>query len=802
MASDKLKIIFDILLGKNDASKGLKNTQKETKKTEKAVDKLKGSFLNVKSAIGLVGVGIAGLGVKKLVDAAIVQERAVNSLNVAMAKTGEFSVEASKGMQDLASALQETSMHGDEFILDQLALAKAFGQTNEQAQGTVKAAVDMSAAMGISLDSAVRNLSKSLGGQLGELGELIPETKNLTKEQLKAGGAIDLVAKKLGGFAENQMKTAEGSFNRVEKLVGDLQEEFGNIIIKSPEVIKFFEDLADGLKELISFVPKATKGISDFVGSLVDMFDDTEEVNDELRRQGFIIGENIDIYNKSKKPQDDFTERLKKMSNESKKATGRVKELNRETEDLKLFDQDQAELQALYKKWEEEDKKRVEKLTSNIGAGISALGQGKAGFGQLVSGLASQIPVYGAIAGPLVELMGKSSEELRQNISDFADGAVEFMNNLADNMDVLIEALIEAAPRVIVAFTENFAIKMRDPRFWLNIAVVFVKSIVKALPEMAKGMLGIIPGVLKDIFGNVGKWILEGLKKIAFLVPNLLFKLFKFDGGGKGAVEKFLGFDFPFIKFSKGGKVPGQAVFGGDHPANDTVPALLSPGEVVLSRSQVKQFENKPVGRHFLGLGSFFGSLLWKESPAGQLFTALGGIMGADLDQVIDDGIAKLGKIPGLPEGLIEVYRSLRKIGGFDLKDFIDDPLGIAKSIVKNASYFWGDSMKKLMNPNGLGAGPDLGNIFDPSTFKIPGMNRGGVVTGFGNRDSVQAMLTPGERVLTQDQNRLFEEMLATLKFNKINNGGSGVMQVNLQIGERDLAKVLVDINRNNLRAA
>lgn len=40
--------------------------------------------------------------------------------------------------------------------------------------------------------------------------------------------------------------------------------------------------------------------------------------------------------------------------------------------------------------------------------------------------------------------------------------------------------------------------------------------------------------------------------------------------------------------YSNGGMVPGKPVFGGDHPKNDTVPAMLSPGEIVVPRSVVQ----------------------------------------------------------------------------------------------------------------------------------------------------------------------------------------------------------------------
>lgn len=44
--------------------------------------------------------------------------------------------------------------------------------------------------------------------------------------------------------------------------------------------------------------------------------------------------------------------------------------------------------------------------------------------------------------------------------------------------------------------------------------------------------------------------------------------------------------------FKEGGKVPGKAEVQGDSPKNDTVPAILSPGEVVVPRSKVNDEED------------------------------------------------------------------------------------------------------------------------------------------------------------------------------------------------------------------
>lgn len=52
-----------------------------------------------------------------------------------------------------------------------------------------------------------------------------------------------------------------------------------------------------------------------------------------------------------------------------------------------------------------------------------------------------------------------------------------------------------------------------------------------------------------------------------------------------GMMSKAGGSSFISGLFSSGGHVPGKAAAVGDSPANDTVPAMLSPGEVVIPRS-------------------------------------------------------------------------------------------------------------------------------------------------------------------------------------------------------------------------
>ncbi len=54
-------------------------------------------------------------------------------------------------------------------------------------------------------------------------------------------------------------------------------------------------------------------------------------------------------------------------------------------------------------------------------------------------------------------------------------------------------------------------------------------------------------------------------------------------GGGGGLPG--LGGGIPGLSMDDGGSVPGQAMVQGNSEQNDRIPALLSPGEVVLPRS-------------------------------------------------------------------------------------------------------------------------------------------------------------------------------------------------------------------------
>lgn len=203
------------------------------------------------------------------VKAAQVQEDAINDLNTALRQSGEFSEESSRDIQDFASALQATTKFGDEAILSQTALARAFTSSNDEAKELVTAAVDLSARFGITLESAVRNLGKTYSGLTGELGELIPAIRTLSAEQLKNGEAVKLLGSLYAGSAQAQTNTYSGATEQLSNAFGDLQEAIGSVITENASFIRLIKNSTETIASLTKNVNDSSEVLKQFFSGVI-----------------------------------------------------------------------------------------------------------------------------------------------------------------------------------------------------------------------------------------------------------------------------------------------------------------------------------------------------------------------------------------------------------------------------------------------------------------------------------------------------------------------------------------------------
>ena len=227
------------------------------KDSERAAKGLKESLGGLKTA----AMGVAGAyfgsqaligGIRASIEAFGQQEAAEKKLEVALGRTSDRLLKQ-------ASALQALSTEGDEAIIMQQAFLGSIGMTEDQISDIIPVALDLAAATGMTLESAVRNTAKTFSGLAGELGELVPQIRDLTAEEMKAGEAVKVMGDLFKGQALSSTKTFEGQVAQLQNALGDIGETIGGLLVDNGV-----------LSGLVNWATEADEAFSFFFGTLDD----------------------------------------------------------------------------------------------------------------------------------------------------------------------------------------------------------------------------------------------------------------------------------------------------------------------------------------------------------------------------------------------------------------------------------------------------------------------------------------------------------------------------------------------------
>ncbi|EMB20697.1 hypothetical protein HMPREF9723_02157 [Treponema denticola OTK] len=247
------------------------NAVKQAQSGLSSLGNVAGNLKNIFAGLGAVfAVGkIIGFA-KDCTDAFMVQEEALNRLSQAANNNSKITEAGLKRIIDYTGKLQGKSIYGDETLQGHAAYLTAMGLEEKQIKNVLNAAVELSSAGVGDLDSNVKNLSKTLSGQKGKLADLIPEMRNLTKEQLENGEAIDIVSRKYAGFAENlSQNTLKGVSTQFGNLVGDIKEKLGSIT----GALKF-----DGMKKMLPILDNINAWLEENKDKIINIFLNLPEV--------------------------------------------------------------------------------------------------------------------------------------------------------------------------------------------------------------------------------------------------------------------------------------------------------------------------------------------------------------------------------------------------------------------------------------------------------------------------------------------------------------------------------------------
>jgi len=190
------------------------------------------------------------------VAGASASEAEVTRLNYALAQAGHYSRGASQSIQDFANELQNATKYENDAIVKTAATIESLGQLDEKGlKVATKAAVDLSAALSIDLNTATQLVGKAAAGEVGSFSRygLIMENGATTAETFAR--AMEMINSRFGGAAANQVNTYAGATAQVTNNWGDMTKELGFAVTGNQAVI-------GSVKEVNAIVQEMTKWLN------------------------------------------------------------------------------------------------------------------------------------------------------------------------------------------------------------------------------------------------------------------------------------------------------------------------------------------------------------------------------------------------------------------------------------------------------------------------------------------------------------------------------------------------------------
>jgi hypothetical protein len=293
-SEDKLEVQLDLITsGANKALEGLKGSFNNTfkglnvdlGKTTQGIGGMVSSFFSLKNAAIAAGASvITYFASKEVLSKAIEEENVLNSVAIAMGRTGDYSKAALADMEAFAQGIQESSTYSAGEVLNQVNLAQAYGATSEQAKVITRASIELAAATGKSLNEASEQVSRTLSGQAGALAKLSPRIKALTEEQLKNGEAARILIEQYGGTAIGKINTFGGALQQSKNVFDDLLTQVGYLITKNPVVVEGIKAMTTVFANLAKYLEQNRQKIIDFVNDgLVAILESAPAIGDFLK---------------------------------------------------------------------------------------------------------------------------------------------------------------------------------------------------------------------------------------------------------------------------------------------------------------------------------------------------------------------------------------------------------------------------------------------------------------------------------------------------------------------------------------
>lgn len=212
--------------------KAIKSFQQLETNSEKAQFAIKKAAVPAAAAIAGLTVAL-GDAVKGAIEDAAAQDKLAEQIK---RTTGATDAQI-KANEDWISTQGKLLGITDEELRPALGgLVRATGNITE-AQKLASAAMDISSAKGLSLETVTKALEKAYGGNMTALAKLSPELRQMIKDGASLDEVMLAMSKTFGGAASDAAETTAGKFKRMKIALDETKESIGASLMPVVEAV-------------------------------------------------------------------------------------------------------------------------------------------------------------------------------------------------------------------------------------------------------------------------------------------------------------------------------------------------------------------------------------------------------------------------------------------------------------------------------------------------------------------------------------------------------------------------------------
>ena len=195
------------------------------------------------------------------IDAFRKQEQSIAKLNNALRSMGRSI--PSKEIQKLASQIQTEGIFGDEALIEGAAMLSTFREISDEAMPrAMRTAADLAAQFGMSMETAAKTVGKAAIGMTGELSRYGISLSDAAKESKDFNLIMSDIESQVQGANKALGETATGGITQMTNAWGDFMEVVGEKVatIFTPAI----DAIRDGIIGVTELLKDSEKFVEDF----------------------------------------------------------------------------------------------------------------------------------------------------------------------------------------------------------------------------------------------------------------------------------------------------------------------------------------------------------------------------------------------------------------------------------------------------------------------------------------------------------------------------------------------------------